>query len=62
MICVDILFNNVASGLVTRNTTPLVESDVIKIKKNKLTLMFFVKLTADCLDEVLQDSLKWVKC
>lgn len=54
--CVDILFNNVTSGLVTRNTEPSAESNIIKIRKNKLTLMFFVKLTAASVDEVLQGS------
>lgn len=41
VIYVDILFINVISGLVTRNSELSAESDVIKIKKNKLTVMFF---------------------
>lgn len=41
VIYVDILFHNVTSGLVTHNGEPSAESDVIKIKKNKLTVMFF---------------------
>lgn len=61
VVCVE-MFNNVTSALVTRNTEPLAESDVIKIKKNKLTLMSFGKVTATCVDEALQGSFKWGKC
>lgn len=51
-----VLFNNVPLGLVAYKSEPWAESDVIKMKKNKLACCS--QHTTACMDEALQGDLK----
>lgn len=55
----DILFNNVPLGLVAYESEPWAESDVIKMKKNKLACCS--QHTTACMAEALQGELKTAK-